>query len=49
MYPTNTYIYYVYLKKIFVVDVVIIINIHIVVSETGSHVAQDDFLNLLGR
>lgn len=42
MYPTNTYIYYVYLKKIFVV-VVIIISIHIVVSETGSHVAQGDF------
>lgn len=40
MYPTNMYIYYVYLKQIFVV---VVINIDFVVSETGSHVAQGDF------
>lgn len=42
MYPTNMYIYYVYLKQIFVV-VVVVINIDFVVSETGPHVAQGDF------
>lgn len=42
MHPTNMCIYYVYLKQIYFV--VIIINIDIVVSETGPHVAQGDSL-----